>query len=143
VPWPRAAWQSAHMSTVNRPSTLLKGPSVELQRSSASPRALSDRMCVRLMVSGGLGRWRLGGLSTGWGGQVLAVGDRGDCILGMSLACSMVWPTSPGAMACSRSVSCHLDAPAGQRQISCWGRCCREARLGDLVARSLLADNKL
>jgi hypothetical protein len=26
LPWPRAAWQSAHISTVNRPSTLLNGP---------------------------------------------------------------------------------------------------------------------
>src|SRR5687767_14363291 len=34
---------------------------------------------------------------------------------GMSLARSMVWPTSPGAMACSWCVSCSLDAPAGQR----------------------------
>jgi hypothetical protein len=25
----------------------------------------------------------------------------------------MVWPTSPGAMACSWRVSCPLDAPAG------------------------------
>jgi hypothetical protein len=30
-----------------------------------------------------------------------------------SPARSMVWPTSPGAMACSRRVSCSLDAPAG------------------------------
>jgi hypothetical protein len=30
-PWPRAAWQSAHISTVNRPSTLAKGPVVAPQ----------------------------------------------------------------------------------------------------------------
>jgi hypothetical protein len=29
------------------------------------------------------------------------------------LARAMVWPTSPGAMACSWRVSCSLDAPAG------------------------------
>jgi hypothetical protein len=37
-------------------------------------------------------------------------------ILGWSAACSMVWPTNPGAMACSRWVSCSLDAPAGRRR---------------------------
>ena len=31
------------------------------------------------------------------------------------LARSMVWLTSPGAMACSRCVSRHLDAPAAQK----------------------------
>jgi hypothetical protein len=37
-------------------------------------------------------------------------------ILGWPAACSMVWPTSPGAMACSRWVSWPLDAPAGRRR---------------------------
>jgi hypothetical protein len=33
---PRAAWQSAHISTVKRPSTVLKGPAVEPQKEQRS-----------------------------------------------------------------------------------------------------------
>jgi hypothetical protein len=42
---PRAAWQSAHISTVNRPSTLLKGPLVDPRMSTEPP--LSSRTEVR------------------------------------------------------------------------------------------------
>ena len=31
MPWPRVAWQSAHISTVNKPSIWLNGPVVEPQ----------------------------------------------------------------------------------------------------------------
>jgi hypothetical protein len=37
-------------------------------------------------------------------------------ILGWPAACSMVWPTNPDAMACSRCVSWSPDAPAGRRR---------------------------
>ena len=36
VPWPRAAWQSAHIRTVNRPSSLLKRPVVDPQKEQRS-----------------------------------------------------------------------------------------------------------
>jgi hypothetical protein len=51
-------------------------------------------------------------------GELLLVAVAGVMAVGMPLAYSMVWPTSPGAKACSRCVSCSLDAPAGQRQIA-------------------------
>src|SRR6266508_2337252 len=44
---------------------------------------------------------------------------------GWPAACSMVWPTSPGAMACSRWAWWSLDAPAGRRRCAAgpqrWG----------------------
>jgi hypothetical protein len=50
LPWPRAAWQSAHISIAKRPSTLLKGPAVEPQeeRSAIGLRARTE---VRRMLA--------------------------------------------------------------------------------------------
>jgi hypothetical protein len=50
VPWPRAAWQSAHISTVKSPSTLLKGPAVEPQKEQRSAIGLPARTDVRQML---------------------------------------------------------------------------------------------
>jgi hypothetical protein len=41
MPWRRAAWQSAHISTVNMPSILLKGPLVEPQNEQRAAIAAS------------------------------------------------------------------------------------------------------
>jgi hypothetical protein len=43
VPWPEATWQSAHISTVNSPSTLLNGPLVEPQNEQRSPSCSSGQ----------------------------------------------------------------------------------------------------
>jgi hypothetical protein len=50
LPWPRAAWQSPHISTVNRPPTLLKGPAAEPQKEQRSAIILHARTGVRLML---------------------------------------------------------------------------------------------
>jgi hypothetical protein len=49
-PWPRAAWQSAHISTVNSPSTLKKGPPVEPQKEQRSAIGLRARSDARQML---------------------------------------------------------------------------------------------
>jgi hypothetical protein len=41
MPWPRAAWQSAHISTVNMPSTVLNGPLVAPQNEQRAAIAAS------------------------------------------------------------------------------------------------------
>ena len=57
--WPRVAWQSAHISTVNRPSTLLNGPELgprKEQRSAIVSRielTFEERYGVRCDLSGG------------------------------------------------------------------------------------------
>jgi hypothetical protein len=50
LPWPRATWQSAHISTVNRLPTLLNGPAVDPQKEQQSAIVPCDRTCVRLML---------------------------------------------------------------------------------------------
>jgi hypothetical protein len=62
------------------------------------------------------------GLSTGWGRAAGSPPSGVPCCAGAP-ARSMVWPTSPGAMACAGVCRVPLDAPAGRTpQRPGWGQ---------------------
>jgi hypothetical protein len=76
---------------------------------------------LRLTTSGAFSPSRL----VGWVARVLALVPMAR-ILGWPEACSMVWPTSPGAMACSRW--CRGPGHSGRSQATPCGSCSAPAR---------------